>query len=174
MSTSADDDAIRRAAGAILTIDLGAIVANWRCLREPAARRRRRLRRRGQGRRLRRSAPRSSRRALAGRAAGMFFVAHLDGGLALRGVCPSAEIAVLNGLLPGTEAEFVAAGLTPGAEPSRPDRCLARGRPARQPRRRAVIHVDTGMDRLGLQSRGGAAAGRRARAALRGLAPARW
>ncbi len=42
-----------------------------------------------------------------------FFVAHIDEGIALRRVLPEHPIYVLNGLLAGTEPDFVEHGLTP-------------------------------------------------------------
>ena len=70
-------------------------------------------------------------------------------GIALRRALPDLPIYVLNGLLPGTEADFVEHGLTPvlnhlgqlntwRAAAQRFDRPLD-----------AVIHIDTGMHRLG-------------------------
>ncbi|MBR2815579.1 MAG: alanine racemase, partial [Reyranella sp.] len=78
-----------------------------------------------------------------------FFVAHIDEGLALRRALPDHPIYVLNGLLPGTEPDFVEHGLTPvlnhlgqlnawRAAAQRYERALD-----------AVVHLDTGMHRLG-------------------------
>jgi alanine racemase len=78
-----------------------------------------------------------------------FFVAHIDEGIALRRVLPEHPIYVLNGLLPGTEPDFVEHRLTPvlnhlgqlnawRAAAQRFDRPLD-----------AVVHLDTGMHRLG-------------------------
>jgi alanine racemase len=159
-------------AGAILEIDLGGIVANWRFL-------------------ARRAAPAACAavvkadayglgaepvaRALADAGCRMFFVASLDEGAALRlalGAMP--EIAVLNGPLPGTAADFAAYRLIPVLnEPGQiaqwakmtsswPD--LARrsaGKPAAlrsgagavSAAAGAILHVDTGMARLGLTER---------------------
>ncbi len=66
-------------------------------------------------------------------------------------------VAVLNGLIPGTEAEYVAHGLTPvlGSLAE----IAAWGAQARREGRRlpAILHVDTGMSRLGLDAPGLAA-----------------
>ena len=112
MSPSADQ-ATRRA-GAILTIDLGAIAANWRGLRDAG---------RAGGKPIDCAAvlkadaygtgatmvgPR-----LANEGCRQFFVAHIEEGLALRGVLPDPPIYVLNGLLAGTESDFVEFSLTP-------------------------------------------------------------
>src|SRR6476660_6118269 len=113
MSSPAADDATRRA-GAILTIDLAAIAANWRGLRDAG---------RATGRPVDCAAvlkadaygtgaavvgPR-----LAAEGCRQFFVAHIDEGIALRAAVPGHAIYVLNGLLPGTEPDFVQFGLTP-------------------------------------------------------------
>ncbi len=79
-----------------------------------------------------------------------FFVAHLDEALAIRALVPEAMLSVLNGLLPGTEAEHVAHGLTPALgsldELARWSKAAARAGRALP----ALLHVDTGMARLGL------------------------
>ena len=149
MSSSAADDATRRA-GAILTIDLAAIAANWRGLRDAG---------RAAGRPIDCAAvlkadaygtgativgPR-----LAAEGCRQFFVAHIDEGIALRAVVPDHPIYVLNGLLPGTEGDFVEHGLTPVLNHLGQ---LNAWRAAAQRFNRpldAVIHIDTGMHRLG-------------------------
>jgi len=81
-----------------------------------------------------------------------FFVAHLDEAVALRAVVPQHAIYVLNGLLAGTEGDFVKHRLTPvlnhlgqlnawRAAAQRFDRPLD-----------AVVHIDTGMHRLGFSA----------------------
>ncbi len=80
----------------------------------------------------------------------MFFVATLDEGIALRqAVGKDSEIAILNGPLPGTAAEFPPYRLIPVL--NEPGQIAAwqrdgAGRPA-------ILHVDTGMARLGLAAR---------------------
>lgn len=149
MSLPADADATRRA-GAILTIDLGAIAANWRGLRDAGQ---------ADGRPVDCAAvlkadaygtgasvvgPR-----LAAEGCRQFFVAHIDEGIALRRVVPGHPIYVLNGLLAGTESDFVEHGLTPVLNH------LAQLNAWRATAQRfnrpldAVIHLDTGMHRLG-------------------------
>ena len=134
-------------AGAILTIDLGAIVGNWRSLgarlgrAECAAV----VKADAYGLGAARVAP-----ALAAAGCRTFFVATLDEGLALRGVLPDARIIVLGGAIAGSEAEFAARNLAPALNSL--DQiarwaALARARGAPLD---AVIHVDTGMNRLGL------------------------
>ena len=149
MSSSGDTDATRRA-GAILTVDLGAIAANWRGLRDAG---------RAGGRPVDCAAvlkadaygtgativgPR-----LAAEGCRQFFVAHIEEGLALRAVLPDSPIYVLNGLLSGTEADFVEFSLTPVLNHLGQ---LNAWRAAAQRYNRpldAVIHIDTGMHRLG-------------------------
>lgn len=89
--------------------------------------------------------------ALAAAGCRQFFVAHLCEGIALRAVVPQADIAVLHGPSPGTEPEFMAHDLIPVLnEPGQVERWsrLAKdngGLPA-------ILHVDTGMNRLGLSA----------------------
>lgn len=143
------DDATRRA-GAILTVDLAAIAANWRGLRDAG---------RADGKPIDCAAvlkadaygtgaavvgPR-----LAAEGCRQFFVAQLEEGVALRAVLPDHPIYVLNGLLAGTEADFVEFGLTPVLNHLGQ---LNLWRAAAQRFNRpldAVIHIDTGMHRLG-------------------------
>ena len=79
-----------------------------------------------------------------------FFVAHLEEALSLRPLLPDAWIAVLNGAPPGEETAFIHHGLRPvlnGLGDIARWQMTARnaGHPLR-----AVLHVDTGMARLGL------------------------
>jgi alanine racemase len=160
-------------AGAVLDIDLGAIVANWRLLAERAAPGACaavvKANAYGLG-----AAPVA--RALRAAGCRLFFVATLDEGIALRrALGDGPEIAVLNGPLPGTAAEFPAHGLIPvlnhpGQIEEWASRILdplprergrigvgvpppaGRGRTADEPPP-AILHVDTGMARLGLTPR---------------------
>lgn len=152
MSFAVDDETVRRA-GAVLTIDLGAIAANWRGLRDAG---------RAEGRPVDCAAvlkadaygtgaaivgPR-----LAAEGCRHFFVAHLEEGISLRRAVPELAIYVLNGLMPGTEGDYVEHRLTPvlnhlgqlnawRAAAQRFDRPLD-----------AVIHIDSGMNRLGFDA----------------------
>ncbi len=134
-------------AGAVLEVDLGAVVANWNILRA-----------------------RHQSGAVAGvvkadayglgaphvapalHSAGCrhFFVAVLEEALAIRPMLPGAMVAGLNGLFPGTEPEYIAHDLIPvlgslaeidawGAAARRVGRTLP-----------AILHIDTGMSRLGM------------------------
>ena len=96
-----------------------------------------------------------------------FFVASVGEGRAAREVQPGATIYVLDGLLPGAEAHYAGFDLRPvlSSLPEVRDwaaYCRARGR-----RLAAAIHIDTGMNRLGMPQERGRAAGGVARAARR-------
>ena len=132
---------------AVLDIDLGALVGNWQCLRHrlPAGTLCAGVvKADAYGLGMDRVAP-----ALAAAGCSLFFVAQLDEGAALRQRLPDVEIAVLNGLPHGGAAEFVARRLIPvlndlGQIASWRDAGF--GRPA-------ILHIDTGMARLGLPPR---------------------
>lgn len=130
-------------AGAILTVDLGAIAANWRALRDrhgtdcagvvkadayglglgPVA------------------------RVLARAGCRVFCVAMPEEGLRLRRILPDATILVLSGPLPGGEGLFAAHALVPILNSLEQ---VAAWR-AHAPAGAAYgLHVDTGMNRLGL------------------------
>lgn len=146
------DPALLRA-GAFLTVDLDAIAANWLGLRELGRR---------EGRRadcaavLKADAYGTGAAAVGTRlhAEGCrhFFVAHIDEGIALRAVLPDVPIYVLNGVLPGSEDELAAHGLIPAlndlGQISAWRACAQRHGSALS----AVIHHDTGMNRLGLSA----------------------
>jgi alanine racemase len=81
-----------------------------------------------------------------------FFTAHLHEALAVRPVLPGVLLAVLNGIEPGEAAEFSEQNITPvlgslreiafwRAEAARLGRVLP-----------AIVHIDTGMARLGLSA----------------------
>ncbi|MCJ2040237.1 alanine racemase [Methylobacterium sp. J-059] len=130
--------------GARLIVDLGAIAENWRrlsaeapgracaavvkadaygCGAEPVA------------------------RTLWAAGCRTFFVAHLGEAARVRGALPEAAIYVLNGLSPGSAPAYLAMDLRPvlGSVEEVSDWAAAsRGM------RAAALHVDTGMNRLGL------------------------
>lgn len=131
----------------LLRIDLGAIAANWRDLGARHGARTAAVVKAdayGLG-----AAPVA--RALQAAGCGIFFVAHLVEGLALRAALgPGADIIVLNGFPPGADG---AAGLIPvlnhlGDVAAHAAAARAAGAP-----RPAVLHLDTGMSRLGLDAR---------------------
>jgi alanine racemase len=157
-------DQARRAA-AILEIDLGAIVANWRLLVRMTAPAQCAAVVKANGYGLG-AAPVA--RALAAAGCRLFFVATLDEGIALLAALGGGpEIAVLNGPLPGITAEFIEHGLVPvlnhPGQIAEWERCAGTadvppasfrregGRDARGPN--PILHVDTGMSRLGLTAR---------------------
>jgi alanine racemase len=132
---------------AFLTIDLAAVVANWRLLQHTAGGVTTAAVVKADGYGLG-AVPVA--RALAAAGCRTFFVAHLDEALALRGALAGPEIAVLNGCPPGAEPLFVTHRLIPVLnDVGRIDAWLgfAAGR-ADAPA--AILHVDTGMNRLGL------------------------
>src|SRR3954454_24339510 len=134
-------------AGAVLEIDLGAVAANWRLLAERAAPAACAAVVKANGYGL---GAGPVARALAASGVRLFFVATLDEGIALRGALGEGyEIAILNGPFPGTAAEFVAHDLIPVLNhPGQIAEWLVQGR-----RLPAILHVDTGMARLGLTPR---------------------
>src|SRR5262249_43179635 len=88
--------------------------------------------------------------ALAAAGCQTFFVASLDEAIALRvALGERSEIAVLNGLLPGTAPDFVHHRLFPILND--PGQIEDWGRCGQE--RAAFLHVDTGMSRLGLSAR---------------------
>ena len=133
-------------AGAILEIDLGAVVDNWRKLAAMA--------RPAQCAAVVKAdayglgaAPVAG--ALAAAGCRTFFVATLDEGIALRRVLgATGEIAVLNGPFPGTSADFVAHALLPVL--NEPGQIAEWAKSGGEGVRPAILHVDTGMSRLGL------------------------
>ena len=133
-------------AASTLTIDLGAIAANYRLLsaRAAPARSAAVVKADAYGLGIEPVA-----RRLAREGCRIFFTASLDEGIALRRILPEAEIVVLNGLLPGEEAEYRSAGLLPtlndlGQVARWADFCRNAGVLP------AAVHLDTGMSRLGL------------------------
>jgi len=134
--------------GAVLEIDLGAIVANWRLLAQKAAPAACAAVVKANGYGL--GAARVAR-ALSAAGCTRFFVATLDEGIALRkALGPTAEIAVFNGPMPGAASEFAAAQLTPVLnDPGQIDAWAAL---PSEDRPRPLVHVDTGMSRLGLSA----------------------
>jgi len=131
---------------ALLTVDLDAIAANWRMLRDrhgadaagvvkadgyglgavPVARR------------------------LAREGCGHFFVAQLAEGIAVAAAVPRAMVAVLNGLLPGEERAFAAHGIVPVLNDLGQVDAWAAEASRLGTRLPAILHIDTGMNRLGL------------------------
>jgi alanine racemase len=134
-------------AAGILSIDLAALVANWRelCSRAVGAECAAVVKADGYGCGI---APVSAALAKAG--CKTFFVADLAEARSVRPLAPAAAIYVLNGLAPGTAEAFAQANLRPVigslAELGEWEAfCAGTGW-----RGGAALHVDTGMNRLGL------------------------
>ena len=134
-------------AGAVLTIDLNAIVANWLLLKgmlagaECAAV----VKADAYGLGADRVAS-----ALARAGCGTFFVAHVAEGVALRRVLPEAAIHVLNGPVSGSELVLVEHRLVPVLNSLRDIEAWGEMAGAGGAPLVADVHVDTGMARLGL------------------------
>ena len=133
-------------AGTVLEIDLGAIVANWRLLAAKAAPAECAAVVKANGYGLG-AVPVA--RALTRAGCRQFFVATLDEGIALReALGPKPEIAVFNGPLPGSAADFAAARLIPVLnDPAQIEAWAALALPDKS---RPIVHIDTGMARLGM------------------------
>lgn len=137
-------------AGAILTIDLGALVANYRRLQRlvaPAALSAV-VKANAYGIGAQEAVP-----ALLAAGCRHFFVAHLSEALAIRALIPANHpLYVLNGLVPGAEALCLEHGIVPVLN-SRSQvanwRQLAKQRDIPL---HAVLQVDSGMSRLGLSA----------------------
>ena len=134
-------------ARAVLTVDLAALRANWARLNQASGRAECAgvIKADAYGLGL---APIA--KALTSEGCKTFFVASIDEGRAAREVQPGATIYVLDGLLPGAEAHYAGFDLRPvlSSLPEVRDwaaYCRARGR-----RMAAAIHIDTGMNRLGM------------------------
>ena len=131
-------------AQAVLDVDLRALVANWQALRirHPWGPIAGVIKADGYGLGAREVAA-----ALHKAGCRHFFVAYLQEALAVRDLLPDSMLAVLGGLIPGTEDEYAAHDLTPVLG-SLDEIDRWRGR-----ERAAILHVDTGMSRLGLDAR---------------------
>ncbi len=127
----------------VLTIDLAAIVENWRRLaaQAPTAEVGVAIKADAYGLGMAQVAP-----ALAAAGAKTFFVATPEEGVALRGILPAADIYVLNGLAESGAPALLAHRLRPGLKSLADVRAWAEAG-AGQP---AALHIDTGMNRLGL------------------------
>ncbi len=134
-------------AGAELEVDLGAVVANWRmlCERHPWGAVAGVVKADGYGLGAAQVAP-----ALLGAGCRHFFVALPEEALALRPLLPGAFLGVLNGLLPGSAEELAGADIVPALGSVGEVEAWA-GLAGRLGRALpAMLHVDTGMARLGL------------------------
>jgi len=159
-----------RGTAGTLTIDLDAIAANWRLLAERARPAQCAAVVKANGYGL--GAGEVARR-LQAEGCPWFFVAHLEEAVRLRETVPDLPVIALNGLVPGLERDFVEHNVLPALNDLgqiEAWQALARklGRPLD-----SVVHIDTGMNRLGL----GAAevqALEQERSRLEGLRPLIW
>lgn len=78
-----------------------------------------------------------------------FFVATIDEGMALRKILPHVQIAVLNGAIAGTSDDLAAHNLIPVLNDLAQIENWSR-KSQENPKPDAIIHIDTGMNRLGL------------------------
>ena len=151
-------------AGAVLEVDLAAIVANWRllCAMHPSGPVAGVVKADGYGLGARHVTP-----ALAEAGCRHFFVASLDEALELRQLVPDAMLAVLGGLLAGCEADYLAHDIVPvlGAL-SEVDAWTSTARSSGRALP-GILYVDTGMSRLGLDARLAGISGARCRRSLR-------
>src|SRR5712671_6757254 len=133
-------------AGGILTIDLAAIVANWRALaaRAAPAQCAAVVKADAYGCGIAQVVP-----ALANAGCDTFFVANVAEARRARTVAPAASIYVLNGLLPETAASYAAANLRPVLGSTGELDEWNGYRAASGWRGSAALHIDTGMNRLG-------------------------
>lgn len=137
-------------AGAILEVDLGAIVANWQllCGFHPSGPVAGVVKADGYG-----LGARPVAQALHAAGCRHFFVALLDEAIEIRPLVPDAMVGVLGGLLPGTERDYIAFNVTPVlGSLAEIDAWTATARNSGRALP-AILHIDTGMSRLGLDAR---------------------
>jgi alanine racemase len=153
-------------AGGILTIDLAALEANWRALsrRATPAESAAVVKADGYGCGLEQVTHRLARGGCK-----TFFVADLAEAARARKTAPDAAIYVLNGLMPGTAAAFAEIGARPVigslVELAEWDAFVA----ASGWHGGAALHVDTGMNRLGISANEAAALAPRIRSENHGI-----
>ncbi len=137
-----------RLAGGLLTIDLNALAGNWAKLAEIAAPAECAAVVKGDGYGI---GLEQATEALGRAGCSTFFVALPEEGFRARRVLPEATVYVLDGLLPGCAGDYAAAGLRPvlGSRPEIEEWSAFCGK--RAERLPAAIHVDTGINRLGLE-----------------------
>lgn len=131
---------------ATLTVDLGALVANWRMLGARAGTE--------AGAVVKADAYgigiEPAVTALSSAGCRQFFVAHLSEGIRARKAAPDATVYVLNGMLPGSCGLYAEHGLAPVLGSHEELLEWASFRQTGATVRPAALHVDTAMNRLGL------------------------
>jgi alanine racemase len=134
-------------AGGVLHIDLDALAANWRTLRDHAggAETAAVVKANAYGTGIEKAVP-----TLAHAGCRTFFVAHLSEAIRARAVAPEATIYVLNGLFAGTCPTYAQFDLRPVLGSFEEIEEWAGFCRAQSQKLKAAIHVDTGMNRLGL------------------------
>ncbi len=135
-------------AGAILSIDLQALVENWRLLKSRCAARDTGAVIKADGYGIG-----AVQAAIALKAAGCatFYVAHLDEGIAVRAaIGPGPRVVVMHGPNRGTEADFAAHKLIPVLNTPQQIAGWRKYAEAADLLSESLVHVDTGMNRLGL------------------------
>lgn len=134
-------------ARAVLTVDLGALRANWARLNQASGRAECAgvIKADAYGLGLEPIA-----KALTNEGCKTFFVATIDEGRKARAVQPGATIYVLDGLLPGAEPNYTGFDLRPVLSSLAEVRDWAAYSRARGRRLPAALHIDTGMNRMGL------------------------
>ncbi len=145
--TSAASPVSQEAAGGFLHIDLAALASNWRTLRDSAggAEAAAVVKADAYGTGIEQAVP-----ALAKAGCRTFFVAHLSEAIRVRAVAADATIYVLNGLFPGTPSVYLQHDLRPVLGSFEEIEEWAAFCRAQGHKHAAAIHVDTGMNRLGL------------------------
>ena len=128
-------------------IDLGALAGNWQMLRARSGQAAcaGMVKANAYGLGVRRVAP-----ALWQAGCRTFFTANMDGAAMLRALLPEARVHVLNGLLEGGEDDMAAHGVVPVLNDLGQIARWAAFARRTQRRLPATIHIDTGMNRLGL------------------------
>jgi alanine racemase len=136
-----------QAAGGVLHIDLDALAANWRILRDHAggAETAAVVKANAYGTGIEKAVP-----ALSKAGCRTFFVAHLSEAIRARAVAPEATIYVLNGLFSGTCPTYAQYDLRPVLGSFEEIEEWVGFCRAQSQKLKAAIHVDTGMNRLGL------------------------
>lgn len=137
----------KSAAGGILHIDLDALASNWRTLRDNAggAETAAVVKANAYGIGIEKAVP-----ALGKAGCRTFFVAQLSEAIRVRAVAPDAAVYVLNGLFSGTCPTYAEFDLRPVLGSFEEIEEWAAFCRAQSEKRKASIHVDTGMNRLGL------------------------
>jgi alanine racemase len=110
-------------------------------------------------------------KALAGAGCDSFFVARIEEGIALRPILPEARIFVLDGVRAETVSALIAHGLTPVLNSLEEIAVWAAAARQRKTRLDAAIHLDTGMNRLGMAKEEVSTLAAEARNRLAGIRP---